>query len=270
MQVYREMDIGTAKPGGAMRARYHLIDLVDPEDEYSVAELQVEGRRVLAALAAAGRPAVIVGGSGLHFRALVDPLTVPPTDPGLRHRLEAMDPPDLVARLVSVDPDAGAFVDLANPRRVLRAVEIHTLTGATPSSRAEQPGSGAVRDYVPLHDFVAIGADPGDALRPRVERRFDAMLSAGLLEEVAALADRLGPTARSAVGYKELLPVVAGTEDLGPAREHAIAATMGLAKRQRTFFRRDPRIHWQVWHDDPDTRLAIARATLEEATAWTS
>ena len=89
------------------------------------------------------------------------------------------------------------------------------------------------------------------------------MLANGLLDEVASLADRLGTTAREAVGYKELLPVVAGNEDLGEARDRAITATMSLAKRQRTFFQRDPRIRWQVWHDDPEARLSAARSTLK-------
>jgi tRNA dimethylallyltransferase len=270
MQIYRGMDIGTAKPLGGVRVRYHLIDLAEPSEEYSVAEFQEAGRDVLAALSAANRRAVVVGGSGLHFRALVDPLTFPPTDPGLRRRLETVEPVDLVAQLLAVDPEAGAVVDLGNPRRVLRAVEIHALTGATPSQRADLPSAEAVRDYVPKHEFVGVGVDPGDGLRARVERRFDAMLAGGLLEEVAGLAIRLGPTARGAVGYKELLPVAVGEEELGIARDRAIAATMALAKRQRTFFRRDPRIRWLVWHDDPEARLSAARSTLKEAPAWTS
>ena len=247
MQVYRGMDIGTAKPPPDKRGRYHLIDLADPEEEYSVAQFQAAGRQVLASLEAAGRAAVIVGGSGLHFRALVDPLEFPPTNPVLRRRLEATDPADLVAQLLAVDPDAATAVDLANPRRVLRAVE-----------------------YVSMRDFVAFGVDPGDALRARVTHRCDAMLDEGLLEEVAGLRNRLGPTAAGAVGYKELMAVVEGDEDLAPAREHLIAATMALAKRQRTFFRRDPRINWLVWHDDADARLEAARAVLKETSAWNS
>ena len=270
MQVYRGMDIGTAKPPQEQRNRYHLIDLADPAEEYSVAQFQAEGRKVLSSLRAEGRQVVIVGGSGLHFRALVDPLEFPPTDQKLRRRLEATDPADLATHLLAIDPGAAEVVDLANPRRVLRAVEVHALTGATPSERSHLPDAAAVREYVPIHDFIAVGVDPGDDLRMRVERRLDAMLEAGLLEEVAGLVDRLGPTAAGAVGYKELLPVVAGDEDLATAREHLVAATMALAKRQRTFFRRDPRINWLVWHDDPEARLEAARATLKETPAWTS
>ena len=271
MQVYRGMDIGTAKASAPIRARipHHLIDVVEPSEAFSVAQFQEAGRAVLADLAGRGSAAVIAGGSGLHFRALVDPLEFPPTDDVLRAELDGVDPVALVGELLAADPDAAAYVDLANPRRVLRAVEIHRLTGATPSVRAAAPLAAAVREYRPIVPMVAIGIDPGDRLAERVTARFDAMLDAGLLHEVARLAPALGRTARHAVGYKELLDVVDGSVTLDEARRSAISATLSLAKRQRTFFRRDPRIRWIPWHDDPADRVAAAGAALEEAT-WTS
>ena len=272
MQVYRGMDIGTAKPAQEVTALvpHHLIDLAEPEETYTVAAFQSEGLAVVDRLDASATGAVIAGGSGLHCRALVDPLVFPPTDDGLRARLEAMAPADLVAGLLVADPDAGAHVDLANPRRVLRALEVHTLTGETPSLRAGGDDAAAVRNYAPRIPFVAIGLDPGDALAARVDRRFDAMLAAGLLDEVAALADRLGPTASQAVGYKELIPVVHGLASVEAARSDAVRATLALAKRQRTFFRRDPRIRWLPWHDDAGRRRDEAIRALQEADAWNS
>ncbi|MBN2113766.1 MAG: tRNA (adenosine(37)-N6)-dimethylallyltransferase MiaA [Acidimicrobiia bacterium] len=271
MQVYRGMDIGTAKPRPAeqARVRHHLIDLVDPATSFSVAGFQRAGRAVLADLAERGVPALVVGGSGLHFRALVDPLEFPPHDPAVRRDVEAVSAEQAAAELLAADPAVGARVDLANPRRVARALEVYRLTGATPSARFAGEGAAAVRAYLPLLPVVAVGLDPGEALRTRVEERLDAMLAAGLLEEVARLAPRLGRTAAQAVGYKQLLPVVRGEASLEEGRARAAAATWALARRQRTFFQRDPRIRWLRWDDEAVRREAAARIALEEA-GWTS
>jgi tRNA dimethylallyltransferase len=271
MQVYRGMDLGTAKPtlGQQARVRHHLLDLADPAAPFSVAEFQRAGREALTDLARRGVPALIVGGSGLHFRALVDPLDFPPHDPEVRREMEALTRSEALAALLSADPSARAVVDLANPRRVARALEVHRLTGLTPSARAASAAAVAVRAYRPLLPVVAVGLDPGQALRRRVEARFDEMLAGGLLEEVRRLAPHLGPTAAQAVGYKELLPVVRGEAALEEGRRRAVAATWALAGRQRTFFRRDPRLRWQEWDDDPARRAAAARTVFEEA-GWTS
>jgi tRNA dimethylallyltransferase len=271
MQVYRGLDLGTAKPTAEQlaRVRHHLIDLADPAAVFSVAEFQRAGREALAGLAKRRVPALIVGGSGLHFRALVDPLEFPPHDPEVRREVEALAPGQAVAALVAADPSAARWVDLANPRRVARALEVLRLTGLTPSARAAGDPAAAVRSYRPLLPVVAVGCDPGEALRARLETRFDAMLADGLLEEVRRLAPALGPTAAQAVGYKELLPVVRGEATLGEGRSRAVAATWSLAGRQRTFFRRDPRLRWQEWDDDPARRAAAARTVFEEA-GWTS
>ena len=270
MQVYRDMDIGTAKPDQSSRRKYgyQLIDLVEPEDDLSVAEYQARGVRVIGELVVEAKPIILAGGSGLHLRALVDPFEFPPTDDELRSDLEALPSRSLLEELLAADPGAGDVVDLANPRRVLRAVEVFRLTGQTPTSRMATPQATAVQDYVPNRPFVGIGVDPGEELAERVEQRFDAMLAAGLLEEVARLGPRMGRTASQAVGYRELIPVADGQRSLEEGRAEAIRATMALAKRQRTFFRRDPRIQWIPWHHDAEERSAAAWSHLEGS--WTS
>lgn len=269
MQVYRGMDIGTAKASPAERAEvpHHMLDLVDPADEYSVAEFQREGRRVVEEIVGRGRRPVIVGGSGLHFRALVDPLAFPPTDPLVRSRLEAL--PHAAARdeLLAADPDAATHLDLDNPRRVIRALEVLELTGETPSRRAASPQAAAVAHYLAEVPFQAVGLDPGDGLGERIRRRMDAMVGAGFLAEVEGLAGRLGPTASQAVGYRQLLEVVRGDVGLEEARAAAVTATEAMASRQRTYFRRDPRIRWLAWSDDPAARF---EAAAREVAAWTS
>jgi len=266
MQVYRGMDVGTAKPSAAVRREvpHRMVDIVEPEEGYSVAEFQRDARVAVAEAMRVGRPVVIVGGSGLHFRAVVDPLEFPPTDAALRAELESVAPGDLVAELVGADPEAGRHVDLANRRRVQRAVEVLRLTSRTPSARAETPAARAVHRYEPSLPFLAIGLDPGSGLERRVERRFDRMLDRGLLGEVVDLEPRLGPTARQAVGYKELLAHVRGDTELEAARRDAIRATLGLAKRQRTFFGRDGRIRWLSWQDDPAGRIEAVVASARE------
>lgn len=270
MQVYRGMDIGTAKPSLATREqiRHHLIDVAAPDEEVTVARFQEEGRAALDDIAARGATAIVTGGSGLHFRSLVDPLTFPPTDSVARTQLEAEEPEELRAELLDADPEAGRVVDLDNPRRVLRAVEVLRLTGATPTERAAGAEAEAVRSYQPTRSFTAVGVDPGDLLAERVAVRFDRMLDDGLLGEVAALQGRLGRTAAQAVGYRHLLEVVAGDSDLASARERAITATVALAGRQRTFFRRDPRVRWLPWHHDAGHMADEATRALEAV--WTS
>ncbi len=271
MQVYRGMDIGTAKPSPDDReaVAHHLIDIADPASPFSVAEFQRKGRFILEHAATENRRMLIVGGSGLHFRALVDPLDFPPSSPAVRKEMEALDHAEAASRLVAADPSAGDHVDLANPRRVSRALEILALTGDTPSSRATTPEAAAVREYRGLWPVVGIGIDPGANLPGRIRQRFSSMLGAGLVEEVTTLAPRLGVTASQGVGYRELLAVVRGEWTLEFATRRAIEATASLARRQRTFHRRDPRIQWLEWEDDETALVKRAGAMLEEA-GWSS
>ena len=257
MQVYRGMDIGTAKPSLDDQALvpHHMIDVVEPEVTYTVAQFQERARGAIDGIAA---PIVIAGGSGLHFRAVVDPLEFPPSDEAVRAELDKQSHATLRQRLLELDPDAEPFVDLANPRRVIRAVEIAELTGEVPSVRAQSREARMVQNYQPLRDFVGFGLDCGPDLAEAVAARLVSMRVAGLSREVAELADRLGPTAATAVGYRQLLPVVRGDLDEDQGYDDARRATMALAKRQRTFFRRDPRIRWISATED-------AVATIMEA-----
>jgi tRNA dimethylallyltransferase len=261
MQVYRGMDIGTAKPSRSDRGRVHhyMIDLVEPEHPYTAAEFQ----RVARGLIMSGRHPllIIAGGSGLHFRSVVDPLNFPPYDRRVRSEIEAEADP--VEALLEVDPRAGEFVDLSNPRRVVRALEVWRLTGLTPSARSMSEEALAVQEYEPLYDFKAVGVDPGPELEARVAARTDHMREEGLLDEVIRLRGRLGPSAAGAVGYRHLMPVVEGRLDEDEAWPQIRSETMALAKRQRTFFRRDPRIQWVPWIDAIEDRVAVVRAALE-------
>lgn len=259
MQVYRGMDVGTAKPTEEERARvpHLMIDLVEPDRDFTVAEFQTEARRRLSEV---DGPVLIVGGSGLHFRAVVDPLVFPPTDPTLRSSLEACDVESLRSELLAADPGAAELVDLANPRRVVRAVEILRLTGLTPTARASTPEAKAVASYRSLYPVRVVGLDAGDRLPGLVRRRLVRMRRMGFLEEVSRLAPRLGRTASQAVGYRQLLPVVRGEATADEGFAAAEAATLQLVRGQRTYFRRDPRIRWVKWVDDLDD---LARAVMQ-------
>ncbi len=260
MQVYRGMDIGTAKPSleDQRRVRHYMIDLVDPLEEYSVAEFQRRGREIIDH---EGHDTIlIVGGSGLHFRALVDPHTFPPHDPQVRREMEAL--PDPVAALTGLDPRARAVVDLANRRRVVRALEVHSLTGLTPTMRAATAEADAVRRYQPLYPFNAVGVDPGPELGERIRLRAKAMEAAGLLQEVASLQGCLGRTASRAVGYRQLQEHLGGRCELPAAWAETQKATLALARRQRTFFRRDPRLRWVAWESVLERRIELV------AEAW--
>lgn len=268
MQVYRGMDIGTAKPSADEQSRvpHHMVDVVDPSEPYSVAEFRQAGREAIGAIE---RPILVVGGSGLHFRSLVDPLDFAPTDPDVREALASDAVDDLIAELTAADPEASEHVDLANPRRVERAVEILRITGETPSIRASTPRAAAVRAYEPEVAVVAVGLDPGEGLAARVERRFDRMLDEGLGAEVERLMPVWGETASRAVGYRQMTRVVTGEWDLAMGRRRSVDATTALSHRQRTWFRRDPRIEWLEWDDDPVRVADVALRRLEEA-GWTS
>lgn len=261
MQVYRGMDVGTAKPTFLERrgVPHHLLDVADPSEEFTVAEFRTMGRRILDN---AETPIVITGGSGLHFRSLVDPMSFAPTHPELRAELEAGDHDSHVAELLAADPDAATHVDLANPRRALRAVEILRLTGETPSSRAASAEADDLRRYVPEIEFTAVGVDPGDQLDERVERRLSEMRSGGLVDEVRGLEPQLGRTARGAVGYREVLAHLAGEVSEDAAFNQAARNTKRLAKKQRTWFQRDPRIRWIPWIEDTTNRVRRAMDVL--------
>ncbi len=262
MQVYTGMDIGTAKPNMVERrgVPHHMIDIADPATGFSVAEFRRIGRAVIETCEA---PAVLItGGSGLHFRSLVDPMSFAPTDPALREELEALGLEELGAELVAVDTSAREHVDLANPRRVVRALEIFRLTGETPSRRAASAEAENLRRYVPDIEFNAVGIDPGDLLETRVDHRLFDMKAGGLVDEVERLRPRIGRVAARAVGYREILSALAGETSIDEAFRKAATSSRRLARKQRTWFQRDPRIRWIPWVDEVDARVARALEAL--------
>lgn len=260
MQVYRGLDIATAKATLEMRSRvsHHMLDLVEPEAEFTVSEFQTRARNVIASQ----ETVVIVGGSGLHFRSVVDPLTFEPSATEVRSRLEGLSPEALVGRLLEADPGAAGSVEMANPRRVLRALEIFELTGRTPSERANTPERRAVEGYEPHLAFRAVGLDPGDGLPERARLRVERMWSAGLVGETETYRHRLGRTAAAAIGYSETARYLDGLDDESTAKDSIVTNTVALARRQRTYFRRDPRIHWMEWTEDVSSLLDAAMRQL--------
>jgi tRNA dimethylallyltransferase len=153
---------------------------------------------------------------------------------------------------------------------LVRAIEIHRITGETPTDRHLSPEAEAMRRYVPVVEHLSLGFDAGERAHSRASMRFDSMMDDGLLAEVTGLCARMGRSASQAVGYKELLPVILGETTLATAIESAITATNRLIKRQRTYFRRDPRVHWMPWRDDAEKRIEDALAFVEKEAMWTS
>lgn len=243
MARYRGMDIGTAKADAAARALvpHHQLDVLDVADEASVAEYQAAARADAHAVRARGAVALYVGGSGLYLRAALDHLDVPPTDPAVRaaidERLTRVGADALHTQLEQLDPDAAAAIAPANSRRVVRALEVVELTGRTFSASRPRP-----RHVVPTHQ-IGLTVDTG-VLGERIARRARAMFDAGLIEEAAGLRERMGATAAAAVGYPQAFAVLDGRASVTEAIADVALATRRLAKRQRTWFRPDPRTSW--------------------------
>jgi len=268
MGVYRGMDVGTAKPSAADRraVQYHLLDLVDPEENFSVRQFQDAARRALAQIAGRRHRALLVGGTGLYLRAVVDDLDLPGRWPDTAAALaDEADLPGgvaaLHARLAELDPPAATRIEPGNRRRVVRALEV-TLGSGRPFS-SFGPGLAV---YRPTPVTLA-GVRFAPALHdPLIERRFHALLDAGLVEEVRALAARPGGmsrTARQALGYRELLAHIEDGVPLDEAVTRAIARTRAFARRQWAWFKRDPRIVWL----DPEGDLLADLLELWDAGA---
>ncbi|HEX2048031.1 MAG TPA: tRNA (adenosine(37)-N6)-dimethylallyltransferase MiaA [Acidimicrobiales bacterium] len=241
MQVYREMDLGTAKPTPAERAEvpHHLLDLADPGEDFSVARFQAAAAEAMAGIEARGHRALVVGGSGLYVQAVVDGLALPGEWPELKAELEGQPVKALHSRLVELDPRAASRMEPGNARRVVRALEV-TLGSGRPFS-SFGPGLGAY----PRTRFRLAGVWlPRKVLAERIAARYRDQLGAGFLGEVRGLKDRMSRTAGQALGYKELLDHLAGDCTLEEAVEKAVARTKEFARRQRAWFRRDPRITW--------------------------
>jgi tRNA dimethylallyltransferase len=269
MAVYRGMDIGTAKVPEADRRgiAHYLLDLLDVTEPLSVADFQGRAREVIAHLRERGVTPILVGGSALYVRGILDRFEFPATDAVVRARLEGdlaeMGSPALHARLADVDPGAAARILPDNGRRIVRALEVFELTGkpfsaSLPTLEYDDPRS------------VQIGVDiDRPSLDERLERRVDGMFAEGFVDEVrhllAAGLDR-GRTAREAIGYRQVAAYLRTEVTLEEARGQTLAATRRFARRQDSWFRKDPRITW-VGFDDPErlpTALrAVADGTLE-------
>ncbi len=250
MCVYRGMDIGTSKPTPAEQAEvpHHLLNLVDPDEEFTVTQFQLAARDALRGIAARGNHALLVGGTGLYLRAVVDNLGFPGRFPRCRAALEdelaagTATVPDLHARLAALDPLAAGRMEPTNHRRVVRALEV-TLGSGQPFS-SFGPGLEAYPPTPVTMIGLTIAADDVDR---RIAERFARWLDGGLLSEVRALAERPGGisrTARQALGYRELLAHVEDGAPLDACVEEAIRRTRSFARRQASWFRRDPRIVW--------------------------
>ncbi len=245
MQVYRGMDIGTAKPTPAEQAevRHHLIDLVEPSQEYTVAEFGRDVRAVLGDLERRGRRGVLVGGTGLYLRAAIEDLEMPGRFPDIVTELDLEPDTDaLHRRLTALDPTAAQRMEPTNRRRILRALEVTVGSGRPFSSYG--PGLTTYPD-TPIR-LVGLSMSRPEIDR-RIEQRYARQLEAGFLAEVEGLAAApagLSRTAAQALGYRELLAHLRGELPLGAAVEQAVIRTRQFARRQERWFRRDPRITW--------------------------
>ncbi|PZR55555.1 tRNA (adenosine(37)-N6)-dimethylallyltransferase MiaA [Xylanimonas oleitrophica] len=272
-QLYRGMDVGTAKVPPAERRGvvHHQLDVLGPLEDASVAQYQAAARADLEAVDARGARAVVVGGSGLYVRALLDHMDFPGTDPQLRGELEERAEREgrraLHAELERLDPQAAASIGPHNTRRIVRALEVIAITGAPYTANLPR------QEYV--RPAVQIGLDCDRAtLDARVEARVERMWRAGLVEEVAALASPaqgghgpgLGRTAARAVGYAEVLELFAGRDE-DAVRADITANTRRLARKQMGWFGRDPRVRWL--DAGSPTLLADALAVVEAADAGT-
>jgi tRNA dimethylallyltransferase len=245
--VYRGMDIGTAKPSPADRQAvpHHLVDVLAPHETCTVEWFQSAARAAIDDVLARGGVPLLVGGSGLYFRAVVDPLEFPPTDAAVRARIAGLyddDPAAAHRALAALDPAAAARIDPGNARRSIRALEVIELTG-----RPFSDWHRAWEHWDPVYPglrVVGVAIDRGDLAR-RIDRRVDAMLAQGWVDECARLHTLdLSSTARQAIGYGEIFAHLDGRITLEAAAEQIKARTRQFAARQDRWFRRDPRVEW--------------------------
>jgi len=251
VQLYRGMDVGSAKATVEERGGvpHHLLDVLDPGEEANVAVFQQQARAAIDDIASRGRVPILVGGSSLYVRAVLDPLDFPGTDPHVRarwmRRLDEVGPEALHAELARRDPDAAAAILPTNGRRLVRALEVIELTG--------RPFVATMPAPVSIYpEVVMIGLDvPRDVLDARIDERVDRMWADGLVEEVRGLPGLAGsPTASRALGYQQVLAFLAGETTEDEAREQTKVGTRKFARRQDRMMRKDPRIHWLPF-DDP-------------------
>lgn len=270
MQVYRGMDIGTAKPTKQEQSRvpHHLLDVIDPGDIMTAADYQSLARSAIDDITARGRLPILSGGTGLYIRATIDHYNFMPLETDWQRRTSLRD--ELVdkgaaamhSRLTELDPLVAARVHPNDSRRIIRALEVHGSTG-----RALSSWEAANKDTKPLYDvlFIALSRPRADLYR-RIELRIDDMITAGLVDEVRRLADsNLGFVAGQALGYKELLPYIKGELTLEQATERIKQQTRRYAKRQLSWFRADRRV---IWVDCVDIDVAFTSILSIVADRW--
>ncbi|GAB4286533.1 MAG: tRNA (adenosine(37)-N6)-dimethylallyltransferase MiaA [Coriobacteriia bacterium] len=269
MQVYRGMDVGTAKPSCAERSvAYHCLDLIEPGEPYSAALFQSDARSAIDDIAGRGCLPVVTGGTGLYVRAALDDMRFPQGElhTEARRRLEALadqlGPEGIHDVLADRDPESAALIHPHNLRRTIRALEM----AEQGVSYAEQ--AARFRERHAIYDTFWLGLDmQREALYARIDARVDDMIAAGLIEEVRRLLDegyRCALTATQAIGYKELVPVLEGRADVSDAVAAIKQATRRYAKRQLTWFRSDPRVNWlDVTDSSPAESVERARALIE-------
>jgi len=265
MQVYKRMDIGTAKPSPADQALipHHCLDVAEPNERHTVAHYVENVAAARVAISDAGASELIVGGTGLYVTAIVDGLDMPGEFPQIRAELEANEDTEaMFAQLLALDPEASTKMDPNNRRRLIRALEVCLGTGEKFSSFGEGIGS-----YSPTSTTLIGLRWDRDVLRARIAQRVNIMMERGLVEEVRALLaepNGLAFTARQALGYKEMIEHIEGRWSLDEAVAATILRTQQFAVRQDRWFRRDPRIQWVDVHEDPIEEVTpVVAAALE-------
>jgi tRNA dimethylallyltransferase len=275
MQVYRGMDIGTAKPGPDERrgVLHHMMDIVDPWEDYSVARFVADASRCVDGILARGALPILVGGTGLYLDSLLSGRVFAPRPAdralreALRARMEAEGRDKLYGELMAVDPETAKRLHPGDEKRIIRALEIWQETGKTVSEYNRESTLAP-----PKYEALIIGLDFRDRadLRARIAKRVDDMMQAGLVREVEALLEKGVPdtcTAMQAIGYKEIARALRFGESLEAAAGEIKLRSQQYAKRQRTWFKRNPAVRWIFWEKTPDFVSACQRSTdyVEEA-----
>jgi tRNA dimethylallyltransferase len=246
-QIYRGMDIGTAKPSAAEQHAipHHLIDIKDPDEDYTVADYKTDATAAINDIIGRGKLPLLVGGTGLYIKAVLENLDIPKTQahPELRAQIEKEIASEGLAavfeKLIVLDPDAANVVDLKNPRRVVRALEVALATGI--------PFTAQRKKNEPLYNALVLGLNPpAELLRERIDQRVDTMIRDGLVEEVKALIEKHGqkPIALDAIGYREIIAHLNGTLSQGKAIAAIKINTWHYTKRQMTWFKKDKTVRW--------------------------
>lgn len=248
MQLYRGMDIGTAKLTLLERRgiAHHLLDILDVDQDASVAAYQVQARSAVDEIRGRGKAAILVGGTGLYIKSVIDEMNFPETDPALRKQLEdeaeLIGTAELYTRLQLQDPQAALAIEPANTRRIIRALEVIAVTGKPYS--ANLPSDTSLRYPDALHFGLAMERS---SLAPRIEERVNRMFAMGLVNEVESLLTKgllSGATAQRAIGYAQVISLLQGRISMAQAIAETIIATRQYVRRQETWFKRDSRIQW--------------------------